>query len=136
MFFTLYNMLFWGGIIFFVIGVLNILNCFGQSLGRIIACLVLMGLGVTGFWFGDEGRRQEKFQFEIAVDAKDTVNGRRELPGGSIQVIFNEDRTSVPSNQLTISKRNIEFFEGLIQEDEDGTYIEVTREDYKRLKAQ
>lgn len=136
MFFTLYNMLFWGGIIFFVIGVLNILNCFGQSLGRIIACLVLMGLGVAGFWFGDEGRRQEKFQFEIAVDAKDTVNGRRELPGGSIQVIFNEDRTSVPSNQLTISKRNIEFFEGLIQEDEDGTYIEVTREDYKRLKAQ
>lgn len=122
--------MFWLGIIFFIIGTLNILNCFKQSLKRIIICLILIIIGIFGFWFGDKGRRQEIFQFEIAD------NGIRELPGGSIQVIFNDDRVSIPSNQLTIAKNNVKFFEDLIKKDDNGTYIEVTREEYRRLKAQ
>lgn len=132
MFFTLWNVMYVGGIIFFIIGALNLIQSYGQSLKKIIICVVLAIVGLAGFWFGDEGRRKETFQFEIDTEAKDTSNGIRELPTGNIQVIFNGDRTKVPSGQLTIDKAYKEKFIESIKEDEDGTYVELTRDEYRR----
>lgn len=124
MFFTFYNILFWGGIIFFIIGILNVLDVFNLSLGKIIVCSILVLSGIAGFWFGDQGRRQEIFQFEIEEV--------RELNSETVQILFNGNRTSVPSNQITTSK---ELYEDLLKEDENGVkYLEATREQYKELK--
>lgn len=132
MFFTLWNIMYIGGIILFMIGAINLIQSCGQSLKKVIICVILALGGLAGFWFGDEGRRKEIFQFEIDTEAKDTSNGIRELPSGNMQVLFNNDRTKIPSGQLTIDKFYKEDFKNHIKTDEDGTYVELTRTEYKK----
>lgn len=133
MIFTFWNIIYQFGIILFIAGALNLVGCVGQSAKKWIVCFSLIVVGAIGFCFGDGGRRKETFQFEIATETKDTIKGIRELPSGSIQVIFNSDRTKMPSGQLTVQFKDREFFENKIKEDADGTYIELTRDEFKRL---
>lgn len=117
--FTLGNILYFGGIALFIIGAINLIQCYGQSIKRLIICLILVTFGLAGFWFGDDMRRKEIFTYTIDHYQDD-------FPGGGIQVTFKEETTP-----RMIKANMVEKFKEKAAEDGNPDTIEMTRADRK-----
>lgn len=118
--FTLGNILYFGGIIFLIIGVINLFT-FDWTKGKIIACILLIVAGGAGFWFGDDMRRKEVFSYTIDHYQDGFTNG-------AVQVTFKEETTP-----RMIKANKVEKFKEKAAEDGDENTIELTRADKKEF---
>lgn len=117
--FTLSNVLYFGGIAFLAIGGVNLIQCYGQSIKRVIVYLTLVILGLAGFWFGDDMRRKEIFTYTIDHYQDD-------FSSGGVQVTFKEETTP-----RMIKANMVEKFKEKAAEDGNPDTIEMTRADKK-----
>lgn len=119
--FSLGNVLYFGGIAFFVIGAGNLIQCVGQSAKKIAVCVALAALGIAGFWFGDDMRRNEVFSYTID-------HYQDGFAGGDLQVFFEEETTP-----RMIKKEKIEKFKEMAAKDGNPNTIDLKRADKKEL---
>lgn len=117
--FTLGNVLYFGGIAFLAIGGVNLIQCYGQSIKRIIVYLTFVILGLAGFWFGDDMRRKEIFTYTID-------HYQDGFSSGGVQVTFKEETTP-----RMIKANMVEKFKEKAAEDGNPDTIEMTRADKK-----